>query len=98
MALTGAGTSLRAFTWHSARYSLEVMPMRRYSPPIERVREEYARECARRAMRLRQGPRLPGPKLSDNSEPWITEPRTVAELWEIAQNVARTAERWGPSA
>jgi hypothetical protein len=72
------------------------MPLRRYSPPIERIREEYARECARRAMRLRRGPRPPAPKIPDNSEPWIANPKTVGDLWEIAQCVQRTVEKWGP--
>ena len=70
------------------------MPLPRYSPPIERVREDYARQCAWKLMRARRGPRPPRPPIPDNSEPWIADPRTVEDLWDIAQSVQALADKW----
>lgn len=72
------------------------MSLRCYRPPIRRVQEEYCAEVARRLMRQRRGPRPVGPKTPDNSEPWIADPRTVSDLWAIAQEVQALAEKWGP--
>lgn len=80
------------------------MPLRRYSPSPARIREEYARECARRALRQRQKLTQKGEdqparaKIPSNSEPWLAEPKSVAELWEIAQRVQETATKWAPPA
>jgi hypothetical protein len=59
------------------------MPLRRYTPPIERMKEDYARMCAHRLMRLRRGPRPAAPRIPDNSEPWIANPKSVADLCEF---------------
>lgn len=82
------------------------MALPRYSPPIERIKEEYSRMIARRVMAARRPPRppgwKPGPKIPDNSVPWVENPRTVADLWEIAQCVGRCVkevQQWqAPSA
>ena len=72
------------------------MPPRRYSPPIERVKEEYSRMIARRLMMKKRGPRPAHPRTPDNSEPWNANPRTVGDLWEIAQQVQAVVDQWGP--
>lgn len=61
------------------------MALRRYTPPIRRLQEDYSAEIARRWRSARRGPRKPGPKIMDNSEPWMAEPKTVDDLWQIAQ-------------
>ena len=60
------------------------MPLRCYRPPIRRAQEEYCAEVARRLMRQRRGPRPAGLKTPDNSEPWIANPKTGSDQWEIA--------------
>jgi hypothetical protein len=67
-----------------------------YRPPILRVQEEYCAEVARRFRQRRRRPQPAGPKIPDNSEPWNADPRTVGELWEIAQQVQALVEKWGP--
>ena len=70
------------------------MPLRCYRPSIRRVQEEYCAEVARRLMRQRRGPRPAAPKTPDNSEPWIADPKTVDDLWEIAQRVQERVEQF----
>lgn len=70
------------------------MALRRYSPPIERVKEEYSRMIARRMMRKKRGPRPEHPRTPDNSEPWIANPKNVDDLWEIAQCVQRRVDEF----
>ncbi len=70
-----------------------VMALRRYTPPIRRLQEDYSAEIARRRMRALRGPRKPGPKIPDNSEPWIRNPRTVDELWQISQWVQERVDQ-----
>jgi hypothetical protein len=60
------------------------------------VQEEYCAQVARRFRQRRRGPRPPGPKIPDNSEPWHPDPRTVKDLWEIAQQVQAVIDKWGP--
>ena len=74
------------------------MALRRYTPPIRRLQEEYSAEIARRYRRAKRGPIKPGPKIPDNSEPWNPNPRTVADLWEIAAQVNEVVRQWGPRA
>ena len=61
------------------------MALRRYTPPIRRVQEDYSAEVARQWRRARSGPPQAGPKIPDNSEPWMAEPKSVDDLWQIAQ-------------
>jgi hypothetical protein len=74
------------------------MALRRYTPPIRRLQEDYSAEIARRWRRARRGPGKAGPQIRDNSEPWNPNPRTVAELWEIAGQVKELVKVWGPRA
>ena len=86
----------RRFPKPADAWQISAMPLRCYRPPIRRVQEEYCAEVARRLMRQRRGPRPAGPKTPDNSEPWNSDPRTVSDLWAIAQEVQALAEKWGP--
>jgi hypothetical protein len=72
------------------------MALRRYSPPIRRLQEEYSQAVARRVIKARRPQRGTRPRITDNSEPWNPNPRTVSELWEIACQVQALAEVWGP--
>jgi hypothetical protein len=58
------------------------------------VQEEYCAEVARRFRQQRRGLRPPGPKIPDNSEPWNPDPRTVDDLWEIAQQVQQRVDEF----
>lgn len=73
------------------------MPIKRYSPPLDRIKEEYARDVRRKLREQKHGAR-PKSKITDNSAPWIERPRSVAELWDIAQSVQQLANKWGPKA
>jgi hypothetical protein len=71
--------------------------MKRYTPSLERVWDEWhRRERARkhRAARLARG--LPErPRIPDNSTPWLDhEPRTLDDLLFIAEQVRAHAEAW----
>jgi hypothetical protein len=70
------------------------MSLRSYRPPIWRVQEEYCAEVARRFRARRRGPRPPGPKIPDNSEPWIANPKTIDDLWMIAQCVQQRVDEF----
>ena len=75
------------------------MALRRYTPPIRRLQEDYSAAIARRWRRARRGPVPPGPKIPDNSEPWMAQPKTVDDLWQIAQWVQERVEqfqKWRP--
>ncbi len=65
-----------------------------YRPPIRRVQEEYCAEVARRFRQRRRGPRPAGPKIPDNSEPWIADPKTIDDLWTIAQCVQERVDEF----
>lgn len=74
------------------------MAIRRYSPPLERVREEYSRMVRRKVMARRHPPRPEEPrsKITDNSTPWVENPRTIADFLEIGLSVQRLVDKWGP--
>jgi len=68
------------------------MPIRCYRPAIRRVQEEYCAEVARRLRQQRRGTPPAGPKIPDNSEPWIEAPKTIDDLWAIAQSVQQRVD------
>ena len=78
------------------RHLARIMALRRYTPPISRLQDEYSAEIARRWRRARRGSIKAGPKIMDNSVPWNADPRTVADLWEIASQVNELVKVWGP--
>lgn len=65
------------------------MAFPQYRIPVERLKEEW--EFRKRMERLRRKHSSGTPsKIIDNSEPWIRNPSSVAELWEIACKVNET--------
>lgn len=73
------------------------MPIKRYMPSLESIKEEYAREVNRKFRAKKRGPRPPS-RIPENSVPWIENPKTVAEFWTIAQMVQGVVDKWGPKA
>ena len=71
------------------------MAFPQYRIPVERLKEEWSARIARNMMRKRR-PKLPPSRITDNSEPWIRNPSSVAEFWEIACKVNETVEQWAP--
>lgn len=71
------------------------MAFPQYRIPVERLKEEWA--FRKRMQRLRNGrPALEPSKITDNSEPWVKHPTSVAELLEIACKINKTVEKWAP--
>lgn len=77
------------------------VPLRRYTPPIARLREDWSRMIARRVRRARREAAgfISKSRISDNSEPWIKDgPKTVAECWEISEQIKALQVKWRPPA
>jgi hypothetical protein len=71
------------------------MSFPQYRIPIRRLQEEWAFRL--RMERLRRGrPPRQAPRITDNSEPWIRKPSSVAEYLEIASKVNETVAKWAP--
>lgn len=75
------------------------MAIPRYSPPLERIREEYSRMVARKVMARRRPPRPEESlsKIMDNSTPWVENPQTYDDLWFISTSVQQlvdTFHKW----
>jgi hypothetical protein len=66
-----------------------------YRIPIQRLKEEWAFRLRMERLRRKRPPRTPS-KITDNSEPWIKNPSSVAEFREIACKVNETVAKWGP--
>lgn len=68
-----------------------------YRPTIQSLKEEYARRVAHMIMKKRReekyGPRTPS-KITDNSEPWLENPNSVADYWYISEQIRKSTERW----
>lgn len=70
-----------------------------YRPSIRRLQLDFAARVARKIMlerRERAGTRPPKSKITDNSEPWLENPDSVADYWFIATQVNKAVEKWGP--
>ena len=72
------------------------MKLTRYHPPIRRLQEEFAARIARRRYARGKGAKAPKLALADNSEPWIANPDSVADDWEIACKVSDRVALWNP--
>jgi hypothetical protein len=70
------------------------MVPRGYRPSLKRLQEEWAFRLRMERLRKTRGPK-PSTKIEGNSEPWIAKPSSVAEFWEIAQQVNALTEKWG---
>jgi hypothetical protein len=71
------------------------MPLPQYRIPVERLKEEWASRVAWNRLQKRR-PVAPPSQITDNSEPWIRNPSSVAEYLEIARKVNQAAEKWEP--
>ncbi|MCW1921453.1 hypothetical protein OKA05_02745 [Luteolibacter arcticus] len=74
-----------------------------YRPSIRRLQEDFAARLARKRLRERIAAGRKGPLVKpavdlSNSEPWLANPDSLADDWQIAQQVAKDIERWGPQA
>lgn len=65
-----------------------------YHPPIRRLQEEFAMRIARRKYTAARGPRPEKSKITDNSEPWLKNPDSIADDWYIACKVNERVEAW----
>lgn len=71
------------------------MAFPQYRIPIDRLKEEWA--FRKRMERLRKNrPQQRPSKITDNSEPWIRNPSSVADFIEISRKVTETVEKWSP--
>lgn len=50
-----------------------------YRTSLDEQRRRYASELLARRMRKHRGPISPGPKILDNSEPFLANPNSVAD-------------------
>ncbi|MFM7180015.1 MAG: hypothetical protein ACKO2G_00910, partial [Verrucomicrobiales bacterium] len=66
-----------------------------YRIPVRRLKEEWAARIARKVMRARRPQTRPS-RIRDNSEPWISNPSSVAEFLEVARKVNETVNQWSP--
>lgn len=68
-----------------------------YRPSIQSLKEEYARRIAFQFMKKRReekyGPRVPS-KITDNSQPWLENPNSVADFWYISEQIRKSTEKW----
>jgi hypothetical protein len=65
----------------------------KYHPSIRRLQEDFAARLARRRMLNKLGPRTKS-NITDNSEPWLKNPDSVADDWYIACKVNERVEAW----
>jgi hypothetical protein len=74
--------------------------MKRYTPSLERVWDEWhRRERARKHREARLARGLPERRpIPDNSEPWLPhEPRTLDDLLFISDSIEKSIREWfGP--
>jgi hypothetical protein len=73
--------------------------LKRHTPSLESVWDEWERE-KRAAKRRAARPQRPDrPRTPDNSEPWLKHPpRSISDLFYISDKVAEVVEKWGPRA
>ncbi len=70
------------------------MKLTRYHPPILRLQEEFAARIARRRYTRGKLPKAPKLAISDNSEPWIAKPDSLADFLEISSRVEESEALW----
>ena len=75
------------------------MPAKPYRPSIRSLQLDFARRLAHKRMleqRQRDGNRPPKSGITDNSEPWLENPDSLADDWYIATQVTELVNKWGP--
>ena len=71
------------------------MKLTQYHPSIRRLQEDFSARIARRKY-TRAMKRSPHKTITDNTEPWLEYPDSVADYWEIACLVNKRVELWNP--
>ncbi len=71
------------------------MAIPQYRIPIRRLQEDWVFRLRMERLHRRQPPSQPT-RITDNSEPWIRNPSSVAEYMEIASKVNETVAKWAP--
>lgn len=71
------------------------MKLTQYHPSIRRLQEDFSARIARRKY-MRAMKRSPLKTIPDNSVPWLENPDSVADYWEIACKVNERVELWKP--
>jgi hypothetical protein len=70
----------------------EKSSMKSYRPNVEMQKRRYSLRLS--LLRLRKGKPLPAHAIVSNSEPWIENPRSLADAEAISDSVERSMEGW----
>ncbi|MEO0018303.1 MAG: hypothetical protein RLZZ522_1586 [Verrucomicrobiota bacterium] len=73
--------------------SVPAVKLTQYHPSIRRLQEDFSARIARRKY-MRAMKRSPHKTITDNSEPWLKNPDSVADFWEIARCVKESETQW----
>ena len=71
-----------------------LVKLTQYHPPIRRLQEEFAMRIARRKYTAAHGPRPEKSKITDNSEPWLRNPDSIADYLEISRRIQESETLW----
>jgi hypothetical protein len=66
--------------------------MKSYRPNVEMQKRRYSLRLS--LLRLRKGKPLPDQTIVSNSEPWIENPRSLADAEAISDSVKRSMDGW----
>jgi hypothetical protein len=66
--------------------------MKAYRPNVEMQKRRYSLRLS--LLRLRKGKPLPTRAIASNSEPWIENPRSLADAEAISDSVEGSMEGW----
>jgi hypothetical protein len=66
--------------------------MKSYRPNVEMQKRRYSLRLS--LLRLRKGKPLHPAAIASNSEPWIENPRSLADAEAISDSVERSVEGW----
>jgi hypothetical protein len=70
------------------------MHLTHYHPSIRRLQLDFAARIARRKYTAARGPRAEKSKITDNSEPWLEQPNSVADYLEISSRIKTSEILW----
>jgi hypothetical protein len=63
-----------------------------YRPNVEMQKRRYSLRLS--LFRLRKGKPLPDTVIRSNSEPWVENPRSLADAEAISDSVERSTDAW----
>ena len=66
--------------------------MKSYRPNVEMQKRRYSLRIS--LLRLRKGKPFHAASIASNSEPWIENPRSLADAEAISDSVERSVEGW----